>query len=122
MAQKPRIGGAENAAATSAFATFEFATVSADQTPNAVAATIPAKPMIPSLRIGLPLRVPCESASTSHGTHPPPVIAVTKWRNLAEPRALASVQSERRIASRAERGIVRVACVLLAHGSPVLWQ
>jgi hypothetical protein len=96
--------------------------VSADQTPNAVAATIPAKPMIPSLRIGLPLRVPCESASTSHGTHPPPVIAVTKWRNLAEPRALASVQSERRIASRAERGIVRVACVLLAHGSPVLWQ
>jgi hypothetical protein len=25
--------------------------VSADQTPNAVAATIPAKPMIPSLRI-----------------------------------------------------------------------
>ena len=55
VAQKPRIGGAENAAATSAFATFEFATVSADQTPNAVAATI-AKPMIPSLRIGLPLR------------------------------------------------------------------
>ena len=44
-------GGAENAAAASAFATFEFATVSADQTPNAVAATIPAKPMIPSLRI-----------------------------------------------------------------------
>jgi hypothetical protein len=30
--------------------------VSADQTPNAVAATIPAKPMIPSLRIGLSLR------------------------------------------------------------------
>ena len=55
VAQKPRIGGAENTAATSAFATFEFATVSADQTPNAVAATI-AKPMIPSLRIGLPLR------------------------------------------------------------------
>ena len=54
VAQKPRIGGAENAAATSAFATFEFATVSADQMPNAVAATI-AKPMISSLRIGLSL-------------------------------------------------------------------
>ena len=40
-----------DAATTSAFATLEFATVSADQTPNAVATTIPAKPMISSLRI-----------------------------------------------------------------------
>ena len=39
-----------DATATSAFPALEFATVSADQTPNAVAATT-AKPMISSLRI-----------------------------------------------------------------------
>ena len=41
-----------DAASTSAFPTLDCATVEADQTPNAVAATI-AKPMI---RIGLSLR------------------------------------------------------------------
>ena len=43
-----------DAASTSVFPTLDCATVEADQTPNAVAATI-AKPMISSLRIGLSL-------------------------------------------------------------------
>ena len=36
--------------------------------------------------------VPCESALTSHRTHPPPVIAVTKWRKSPTREQLASAK------------------------------
>ena len=36
--------------------------------------------------------VPCESGVTSHRTHPPPVIAVTKWRSSCRPRAAGERQ------------------------------
>ena len=58
-----------------------------------VAATIPAKPMIPSLRIVIVPFVPCESALSSHRTHPRPVIAVTKWRKSPHPVPPTTTQS-----------------------------
>jgi hypothetical protein len=69
---------AADAATTSAFPTLEFATVDADQRPNAVAAAMPPK-TTKILHIVCSLR-PVGSTSTSHRTHPPPVMAVTSWR------------------------------------------
>ena len=49
-------------------------------------------------------------------------LAILKVDGGAARTAALRTTRDRRIASRAERGIVRVACVLLAHGSPVLGQ
>jgi hypothetical protein len=77
--------------------------VSADQTPNTVAATIPAKPMIPSLRIVI---LPSSRVKALQPrTGPPPACdRCHKMAEISPNREHWRAQSERRIASRAERG------------------